>query len=451
MDGKRPEVVGKAQSVCPICLKRLDACKTEQGGRVYLEKTCPEHGAFKTLIWDGPDYAAWAREAANAQPDACATRVENGCPYDCGLCPDHRQRSCCVLIEVTQRCNLCCPVCFASAAGEDAPDPSIETIRGWLQMLLNSGGPFNLQLSGGEPTVRDDLGNIIRLAREMGFSFVQLNTNGLRLAEEPGYARRLKEAGLSCVYLQFDGISDAPYVALRGRALLDIKLRAVENCAGAGLGVVLVPTLAPGVNDGEVGAILRFALEALPGVRGVHFQPISYFGRHPGAPDDAARITLPALLNAIEEQTGGDMRAEHFGPSGGQNAYCGFNGSFLLMEDGEIRPLSSGGGCCECSCDSARTAMEYVARRWSAPEQAAGEESCCGGVCTDALDAFLQRVQTHTLAVSCMVFQDAWNLELDRVKQCHIHVVSPRGKLVPFCAYNLSAADGTTLYRGRDV
>lgn len=506
--GENQVVLGRAESLCPMCLKRLDAKKIIEDGRVYLEKTCPEHGSFRTLIWDeAQSYAHWAREIPPARPDACATGVDKGCPYDCGLCPEHCQRSCCVLLEITQRCNLGCPVCFASAGEAGSADPSLETIGAWLDMLLKSGGPFNIQLSGGEPTVRADLEEIIRLVKDKGFYFVQLNTNGLRLAEEAGYAKSLQRAGLDCVYLQFDGVSDGPHRALRGRPLWEIKQRAVRNCAEAGLGTVLVPTLAPGVNDSEVGAILRFAFDNLPWVRGVHFQPISYFGRHPGAPKDADRITLPALLRAIEEQTEGLLRAEHFGPSGGQNAYCGFNGSFLLEEDGSIRPLSTSGGC--CGGGSARAAQEYVARRWAAPEAACCGESaepiccdgsvestccqeecqettcygestasccgegpetsccvenedsaccygggqeaaCCGeSIYTDPLDAFLRRVKSYSLAVSCMVFQDVWNVELDRLRQCHIHVVSPEGKLIPFCAYNLTASDGRALYRGQ--
>lgn len=465
--GREAVELGLAESVCPQCLKKIEAKKVAYGERVYLEKTCPQHGAFRTLIWEGPGYAAWAREIETARPDACATAVAQGCPYDCGLCPDHRQRSCCILLEITERCNLCCPVCFASAGEESPADPPLGTIEGWLRMLLASGGPFNIQLSGGEPTVREDLGDILRLVKKMGFPFVQLNTNGLRLAEEPGYARELRQAGLDCVYLQFDGVEDAPYIVLRGRPLWEIKQRAVQACAAAGLGVVLVPTLARGVNEGQVGAILRFAFERLPWVRGVHFQPMSFFGRHPGAPQDANRLTLPALLRAIEEQTEGKLRAAHFSPSGGQNAYCGFNGSFLLEIDGSIRPLAASGGCCAPTGSSARAAQEYVARRWSAPQGAcccepAAPPSCCcdepapascceESICTDALDAFLERVETHTLAVSCMVFQDAWNLELDRLKQCHIHVVSPQGKLIPFCAYNLTSAEGRALYRGAQV
>ena len=442
--------LGRTYSVCPVCLERLEARKIAYGESIYLEKECSEHGPFKTLIWDGPPaYADWARECAPPRPDACASPVDKGCPFDCGLCADHLQKSCCTLIEVTQRCDLGCPFCFASAGEDPKDDPSLGTVRGWLQTLLDSGGPYNLPISGGEPTVRDDLCSIISMAGEMGFVFTQLNTNGLRIAREDYYAKKLRQAGLDCVYLQFDAVRDEPYEVLRGRPLWREKQEAVLRCAEAGLGVVLVPTVVPGVNDGEVGGILRYAFDHLPAVRGVHFQPVSYFGRYPGMPDAPRHMTLPALLRAIESQTDGGLRAEHFHPSGAQNSYCGFNASFLLLESGEIRPMGAGGGC-DCSADSARKVRDYVARRWSPPKAEEGCQCACGSVDTGALDAFLRRVQTHSLAVSCMMFQDAWNLETDRLRQCRLHVAVPDGRLVPFCAYNLTATNGRTLYRPRE-
>ena len=198
-----------------------------------------------------------------------------------------------MLLELTDRCDLKCPVCFASAgegAGRDLP---LEDIARLYDMLMARGGPFNIQLSGGEPTVRDDLPEIVALGREKGFSYFQLNTNGLRLATEAGYAEKLRRAGVSCAFLQFDGLDDSIYRVLRGCALLSLKLKAVENCAAAGLPVVLVPTVAPGVNDGALGDILRFGLEHMPAVRGVHIQPISYFGRC-ALPEPERRLTIPA-------------------------------------------------------------------------------------------------------------------------------------------------------------
>ena len=230
--------IGTTESVCPVCLRVLPA-QIEGGPEgVFLEKRCPEHGPFRALIWEGSvlSYMKWAAEDRAAEGPVEAKRAEKGCPYDCGLCEEHRSKGCCVLLELTKRCNLRCPVCFAAAGERETGEPSLEEIGAQFDYLMAHGGPFNIQLSGGEPTVRDDLPQILRLGREKGFSFFQLNTNGLRLAAEPSYARELKEAGLSTVFLQFDGLRDEVYETLRGRPLRREKERAVANCAAAGLG-----------------------------------------------------------------------------------------------------------------------------------------------------------------------------------------------------------------------
>ncbi len=436
--------LGVTASVCPVCLRRIAAERVAEGGDVYLRKTCPEHGVFETVIWRGaPAYAPWGQAAADPAHPACATDTGRGCPFDCGLCPEHRQRSCCVLVEVTQRCNLACPVCFA-ASGRAAPDPGLDEIAARLRALRESGRQVNIQLSGGEPTVRDDLPEIVALARDLGFAFVQANTNGLRLADDPSYLRRLKAAGLRCVFLQFDAVTDDAYRKIRGRDLLAVKERAIRNCAALDLGVVLVPVLVPGVNTQQIGDIVDFAIARMPTVRTVHFQPISYVGRFPHPPADRDRITIPEVLRRIEQQTGGRFRAADFRPGAAENPYCSFNGEFAVGPGGEIAPLhGSGSGC--CGDDAAEAARRFVARRWAARAEPR-ETSCCGsGVAADSFDAFLD-ARRSTLCISGMAFQDAWTLDLDRLKQCYIHVALPERRLVPLCAYNLSAIGGETLY-----
>ena len=208
-----------------------------------------------------PQYGAAIRFSASgrgpktpAHPKVPFTSVEKGCPWDCGLCPEHRQHTCTALIEVTQRCNLRCAFCFANAGTGDSKDPDLHTIKLWYERLLSAGGPYNIQLSGGEPTLREDLPEIIALGRSLGFSFIQVNTNGLRLAERKSYAKELKDAGAASIFLQFDGIGDPTYKTLRGRPLFHEKKLALEHCAEYGLGAVLVPTLVPGVNIHEIGA-----------------------------------------------------------------------------------------------------------------------------------------------------------------------------------------------------
>ena len=428
--------LARTESVCPVCLRVIDAEKAVGGdGYVHLVKTCPEHGFFDALIWeDGPEaYLDWGRSAAGGgEPPGFALPSERGCPLDCGLCAEHESEGCCVLLELTGRCNLRCPVCFASS-GERGGDLSLGEISELYDMLMARGGPFNIQLSGGEPTVRDDLPEIVRLGRERGFTFFQLNTNGLRLASEPGYAARLRDAGVSCAFLQFDGLRAATYLCLRGRDLRAEKLRAVENCAGAGLPVVLVPTLAPGVNVDEIGDILNFALAGGKAIRGVHFQPVSYFGRCV-LPEPETRLTIPRVIREIEAQTGGAMKFADFGGGGAESPWCSFHASYRRLPGGGLKALPRReGGCCSGA------ARDFVAGRWSAAAPPLAQE--------DGFDRFLREALERSFTVSGMAFQDADTLDLGRLRRCHICEADAERGLVPFCAYNLTARDGRALYR----
>lgn len=452
------------ESICPVCLRRIDARRVAEGDEVFLVKRCPEHGEFKTIIWRGlTTYQRWLeRGSRTATPPVAETTVRQGCPYDCGLCPDHRQQSCCVLLEVTQRCNLRCPVCFADAGSADRnDDPSLEEIETWAEGLRAHGSPINIQLSGGEPTVRDDLPTIIERIRSRGFGFVQINTNGIRLAKETGYARTLAGAGLDCAFLQFDGVNDATYERVRGARLLEIKRQAIQNCAEAGLAIVLVPTLVPNVNIGEIGAIIDFALAHVPAVRAVHFQPISYFGRYPTSPVDAQRITLPEVMTEIERQTSGRIRVEDFGPGTSEHALCSFVGKFEIDGAGRLhsarrtaccstaqaqdRETNAGCGCGKPS-DDASPSRRVVAQRWAATTRQPDNQMPLAGADVSSFDAFLAS-RGHTFSISGMAFQDAWTLDLERLRECFIHVVSADRRVIPFCAHNLTSMSGESLYR----
>lgn len=444
-------VLSQTESVCPICLKKITADRVKRGEAVFMEKTCAEHGFFEVEVWGGHlSYEDWDRIKEPSTPVNPATSVEHGCPFDCGLCPAHRQHSCCVLLEITERCNLGCPICFASS-GDAADDPPLESLFDTLRDLLTRGGPLNIQLSGGEPSVRDDVPRIIQEGKKMGHPFFQLNTNGIRLAEEEGYAQSLSDAGLDCVFLQFDGVTDEVYRQIRGRDLFDIKKKAIEACQKAGIGVVLVPTLLNGVNIKEIGQILRFAAEHIPTVTGVHFQPMTFAGRYPkGAPVN--RFTLSHLLYEIEKQTGGEMKMTDFSPAEAENAYCSFSGSFLVDRDNTFRAKAAGKkSSCGCgsplpkAADRASQARAYVAKAWKGTARTRPLKSVSASD-TASLDDFLDTLNNRQLAISAMTFMDAWNLDLDRLRDCYIHIADGH-RLIPFCAYNLSAQNGKTLYR----
>jgi uncharacterized radical SAM superfamily Fe-S cluster-containing enzyme len=451
------QVLSATESVCPECLARIPAQRVSRGDDVYLRKTCPEHGAFETVIWRGqPSFTAWMRPKTPAYPQAPFTSVAQGCPFDCGLCPEHRQQTCTALLEVTQRCDLGCAYCFARSGNGHGPDPTLSVIEGWYRRLLDAGGPYNVQLSGGEPTMRDDLPEIVALGRRLGFEFIQVNTNGLRFAREPAYLEALKEAGLSSVFLQFDGATDEIYERLRGRRLLAQKIATIARCAECDLGVVLVPTLVPGVNVHDIGGMIDFARQRVPTVRGVHFQPVSYFGRYPQTPDDKDRITIPEIIRAVEAQTSGQITGESFDPPGCENAWCSFHGNFVLMPDGDLRPWvkTHAKSCCcqpESAEEGARKARSFVARYWISPAPEVDQApQTSGSYDLGEWETFLSRVRTHSLCISGMAFQDAWNLDLERLRDCCIHTVSPDGRIVPFCAYNLTSRSGRALYRGVD-
>lgn len=450
MTGKQNDISNDAMtvmrscaSVCPICLKRIPAQQVKEirTGKVYLKKSCPEHGHFRTLIWNGlMDIDAWRGNTAPMMPHDAP-----GCPERCGLCENHLRGTCCVLLEVTERCNFHCRFCFADAEKNRPADAdrSLADLKKDVEGAVVSGVTL-LQLSGGEPTMRDDLPELVRYASHLGCKYIQLNTNGRRLVEEPAYLKELADAGLSFVFLQFDGTEDAIYETLRGQKLFEEKQRVIEVCGKAGLGVTLVSTVVPGVNDGNVGQLIRFGIAHSPYVRGVHFQPVSYFGRIPGLPQEADRYTLDRLITDVVSQSGGLIDYDHLAPSCCDHPLCGFHGDFVVMPGGRLFPLTSHKleaekPPIEDGKEAADRNREFVGRRWKRmPDREVFEKGskAWGGGAIDML-SFLQRASTHGFTITCMAFQDAGNLELERLRRCSLHVYKD-GKHIPFCKYYLS-------------
>ena len=432
------------ESLCPICLRKLDAYMTNEGKSTYMHKECPEHGVFKTVVWRGATVMReWIRTKERAYIQNPVTQVDQGCPFDCGLCSSHRQHTCTALIEVTSRCNLSCRFCFADALDAKSKDLSLKQLRFQFESILKVSGKCNIQLSGGEPTVRDDLADIIRIGVELGFPFIQVNTNGVRMAKDEAYVKSLKEAGLNSIFLQFDGIDDAIYETLRGKALFDVKCQAIENCRKFGIGVVLVPTIVPHVNTQSIGEIIRFGISHSPTVRGVHFQPVSYFGRIPQTPKDEDRITLPEVMEHICEQTDHMISMQSMQPPGCENALCSFNGNYLI-EEGVLKPITKR-SCCSNESEKAEVGAEkakaFVARNWSYHQPNKEEK-------LSDWDKILSAIANNAFSLSGMAFQDAWNVNLERIKDCCIHVSTVEGKLIPFCMYNITNRGGESLYRG---
>ncbi|MBP6977236.1 MAG: radical SAM protein [Bacteroidales bacterium] len=422
-------------SVCPVCLKRIYAERIQIENKVFLQKCCPEHGSYRTIIWRGyygiNDWIGNTESPAHKDPR---------CPSGCGLCPDHLGDTCCVILNVTHQCNLECRYCF-DRQGNHGNEPTLDEIRASLRQLTKKGKSL-VQLSGGEPTTRPDLHEIIKAAKDAGAKYVQLNTNGIRLGEYKEYVSRLAGAGLSFVFMQFDGTDDQIYNKLRGRPLLRIKQKAIENCAACNIGVTLVPTLVRDCNIHNIGSILRFAVSQSPNVRGVHFQPVTYLGRIEKIPEDSDRITLDELIAEIHKQTDGMIHPNNLLPSACDHPLCGFHGDFVVIQDRLVPLLAKGmnaPACCGDPQQAAAKNREFIAKRWlRTSEEREGQEWETGDI--HDMEYFLRRVKTHGFTVTSMAFQDAGNLDFSRLRNCSLHVFD-QGKFIPFCSYYLQKWD----------
>lgn len=480
------EQLSEVQSICPECHKPIKAWYTEREGKVFLEKECPEHGAFRALVSNSEkDYLDWIKNPViNIAPKGAMTKGsrQDECPLHCGTCENHLQTACCVLIDLTERCNQHCPYCFARAEldAEHAGEPSLQELEEKFDLLLEVGEeerPFNIQLSGGEPTVRDDLPEIIRLAKDKGFEYIQINSNGRRIAREAGYAKTLKRAGASVIFMQFDGTNDEIYRAMRGEPLFEEKKQAIENCRKAGLPVTLVPTIAKNVNLDNIGDMMQFLLDHISVVKGIHFQPVSFFGRHPDPKHDN-RVTMFDVIREIEKQCPG-FHYEDFAPIATGHTLCCFYSTYLKEKDGikcivSAADKEAGISCCDtqnassCCCQEPdpleviKKDRDYVLNKWELPEEPdepeecccapaekepcccekeesrPEEQSCCCGESEEVmdLDEFLRYYKQNTFTVTGMAFQDSTNLDAERLKRCRVQVLSADNHLIPFCGYN---------------
>lgn len=441
-----------AVSICASCLRRVEAKIVFEAGAVYLDKWCPDHGRARVLVADDVDYYRKSREVylkAPERPLRFNTPMRWGCPYDCGLCPDHMQHSCLGLIEITDHCNLRCPICYADSGPHRPGYRDLATIEGMLDALVrNEGEPDVLQISGGEPTLHPELFAILDAARRRPIRHLMLNTNGLRLAQEDGFAEALAayQPGFE-VYLQWDSLRDDALRTLRGADLAAIRRRAIARLNAADLSTTLVVTLKKGLNDGEIGDVLRFAV-AQPCVRGVTFQPIQHAGRAEGFDPARDRLTLSEVRRRILEQF------PEFSPDDVVPVPCNpdcLAMAYALKLEGQVVPLTRfvppavlvEGGRNSIVVEHDPALREQVFRLFStnhSPESQAGslhDLLCC-----------LPRVEAPDLSyrnvfrVLIMQFFDAHAFDLRGVKKSCVHIVQPSGEIVPFDTFNLFYRDG---------
>ncbi len=451
----------ETKSLCPECFEELDAEIVEVNKKIYLEKECEEHGKYQTLIWND-NAESWKNwdllndwEPDFTEGDNFNTEEKKGCPLDCGLCPEHLRRACFVVLEVTDSCNLNCPICFADSAGKNQSyEPSLETIEEMYKTILeyeSKKSTPSIQISGGEPTVRSDLPEIVSMGKEIGFNHLMVNTNGIKIAKDPSFLKELKKSGLDSIYLSFDGTTNEVYEELAGEPILEYKEKALENCSKYEIDVVLVPTIKKGVNLKEMGSIIRTAKEWIQTVDGIMFQPISYFGRYPDSSLPKNRLTTPDVLRSIEKQVNG-LKKQNFVPLGyakGCEAHCGFS-CLAIAKENELIPVTRfpSKGDIETinetrKDNSSKHLRKSIKSGWKTETK---EKEACELNPTKG-----KGLKENVLSISGMLFQDAWNTETRRLKKCCIHVVTPQNKLIPFCAFNMTNKDGETLYRNKQL
>ncbi len=446
--------LGTTRSLCPYCRRLVDAKIIVRGERVYFRKRCPEHGLIEDFVCSDVAYFDRHEFSRPARlPRAYGVRPDRGCPYDCGLCTEHEQHTCIGLVEVTSSCNLKCPLCFA----ESGPGGDFVTFAAYTRMvdrLVHLEGTADvLQISGGEPTLHPDLVRMVRYAYEQPIAAVMVNTNGVRLARDPALAEALAPMRDRLeIYLQFDGLEDRSYRALRGEDLLATKLAALEVLRRHGLRCTLVCTVDGAVNLHEVGAVVRFGLER-PDVRGVSFQLATYCGRHHDPGDLERRATMPDLVKALAAQTDGLVAAADFYPLPCAHPNCHM---MAYLYRGGDRPVSI------ARLIDVRKHLDLVANsviytparaRQLVASYLEGAGGCgCGpggcGPADPALDEFVVKALaekltgTETFRITLTAFLDAHTFDTRRVMKCCLAHVLPSGHVVPFCAYNTLYRDG---------
>jgi 7,8-dihydro-6-hydroxymethylpterin dimethyltransferase len=449
-----------AISVCTTCLRRVEAKILLKDECVYLEKWCPEHGRERVLIADDIAYYRKAREVfikAPEMPKLFNTKMEYGCPYDCGICPEHMQHSCLTLIEITDQCNLACPICYADSGPHRPGFKSLKIIERMMDnVVANEGEPDVVQISGGEPTIHPDFFAILDAAKRRPIRHLMVNTNGLKIAKDREFTKRLAayQPGFE-LYLQFDSLDNAVHEELRGAKLRDIRLQALAHLNEFDISTTLVVTVKKGLNDHQLGEIIQFASEQ-PCVRGVTFQPIQAAGRLENFDPARDRLTLTEVRRKILEQS------DFFEPEDMIPVPCNpdcLSMGYALKVDGKIHPLTryidpqtlieAGRNTIVVERDTGlRDQLFKLFSTAPSPESQAAKLSdllcCLPQIC--APEGLTYK---NVFRVLIMQFIDAYSFDLRAVKKSCVHIAQEDGTIIPFDTFNMFYRDDRKLQLGK--
>jgi uncharacterized radical SAM superfamily Fe-S cluster-containing enzyme len=442
-----------AVSICTTCYARVDAKIVFEDDKVWMLKRCPQHGHERVLMADDVDYYRRCREVfvkKPEMPDHYNTPVHFGCPYDCGLCPDHEQHSCLTLVEICDACNLNCPVCYANSGthrNSFRPLPQVEAMLD--AVVSNELQPDIVQISGGEPTLHPEFFAILAVAKRRPIRHLMVNTNGLRIAQEDGFAERLAEfmPGFE-LYLQFDSLQREPLMQLRAADLRAVHEQALDKLNRLGISTTLVTTVARGVNDAELGAIVDFALQQ-PCVRGVTFQPVQQAGRLENFRSSEHRLTLTEVRRRILEQTGvfrpEDLIPVPCHPDSLCMAYAMKLGGKVVPLTGMIAPeVLINGGRNTIIYENEAAVRDHIFKLFStnhSPQSQATtlRELLC---CLPKVSVPQSLDYQNLFRVLIVQFIDAEGFDLRSIRKSCVHIAHPDGKrIIPFDTYNMFYRD----------
>jgi uncharacterized radical SAM superfamily Fe-S cluster-containing enzyme len=472
------------ESICPVCLKKIPATLVENNGKIFIKKTCPDDGNFEDIYYGnaGLYHRYMENLTADADNSNQPVRSNANCPFECGLCENHKSSTVLANMDITNACNYRCPICFAdTATGSDVFNPSIEQIAQMMDTLRQQNPPCNvIQFSGGEPTIRKDFFEIARLAHEKGFAHIQVATNGRSLAEQPNYAKELWDAHVATIYLQFDGVTPEPYLTTRGFNALPEKLKAIENLRSHGQypNAVLVPTLVKGINDNQIGDIVRFAANNIDIVKGVNFQPVSFTGRISTSELLAQRITIPDILSSLEKQLDGQITPDDFFPipifaplfellkrTDSTGTYPNLNvhpacgaWTYVFKDGNKLVPINR-----VINIEAVFELIESLKTiskteiltkvTTQLPKLIRTSSIRYSHIVLSVLKDIILKGSyraasefhdNDVLFIGSMHFMDPYNFDCERMERCCIHYITPDNKIIPFCSYN-------TIYRERYV
>jgi uncharacterized radical SAM superfamily Fe-S cluster-containing enzyme len=442
-------------SLCPDCLKRIDAKIVFENNQVFMLKRCPEHGNSKVLIADDVAYYKNLRNynKPSETPYKFNTKTHYGCPYDCGLCPDHEQHSCLTIIEITDRCNLTCPTCYAGSSPTYGRHRTLEEVKQMLDTIVaNEKEPDVVQISGGEPTLHPQFFEILDYAKSLPIKHLMVNTNGIEIAKDFEFAKRLKSYSPDFeIYLQFDSFEDSVLQQLRGADLVKIRMKALEHLNAVNLSTTLVVTLQKGLNVHEMGKTIDFALQQ-PCVRGVTFQPTQIAGRLEHFNHETDRITLTEVRSKILEQ------CDLFTPDDLIPVPCNPDAlvmGYVLKLNGTNLPLTRYINPADL-LDNGKNTIVY---EQDYELHSKMFEIFSTGTSTDrakeklhSLLCCLPQIEAPNLSydnlfrVIIMQFIDAHNFDVRAIKKSCVHIVNKDNKIIPFETMNLFYRDEKRAY-----